>query len=296
MVITELRKVQNRVSTTGSKAQVRWIIVSDLDGTLLDHYTYSFDSAQSALAQLQALNIPLVLNTSKTLRECREIASELKTLSPIIVENGGGIFVPKLAEEGVFWSSKPQRLEESEWIPLGVNRTNVLKAIRELKEKRNLKFTSFSEMSQEKLQEVTGLSASAATAAKSREFSEPLIWQDTPEQLAWFRQKLKTKNLHVVKGGRFHLVSGMHNKGTCLEWIRNHFNPDMHHRIKIVALGDGKNDLPMLEAADISICIRSPINPPLKSENKMIVTTTRVGVDGWNDSILGTLEQMHINR
>jgi predicted mannosyl-3-phosphoglycerate phosphatase (HAD superfamily) len=47
----------------------RWIVVSDLDGSLLDHYSYSSEDAKPALDLLRQLDLPLILNTSKTLRE-----------------------------------------------------------------------------------------------------------------------------------------------------------------------------------------------------------------------------------
>lgn len=42
------------------------ILFSDLDGTLLDHDTYDWSPAQPALKQLAALEVPLVLTSSKT--------------------------------------------------------------------------------------------------------------------------------------------------------------------------------------------------------------------------------------
>ena len=36
-----------------------------------------------------------------------------------------------------------------------------------------------------------------------------------------------------------------------------------HESIHVLALGDGPNDLSMLDAADRAICVRSPAHPPL---------------------------------
>ncbi|MGA0327631.1 MAG: hypothetical protein ACO3OK_11595, partial [Limisphaerales bacterium] len=48
----------------GDNAQ-RWVVVTDLDGSLLDHHTYSFEAALPALSVLKEEGIPLILNTSK---------------------------------------------------------------------------------------------------------------------------------------------------------------------------------------------------------------------------------------
>ncbi len=45
------------------------IVFSDLDGTLLDHHTYSFQEATEALDALRKRAIPLILCTSKTRSE-----------------------------------------------------------------------------------------------------------------------------------------------------------------------------------------------------------------------------------
>ena len=42
------------------------VIYTDLDGTLLDHHTYSFDAARSTIAALSERGIPVIPCTSKT--------------------------------------------------------------------------------------------------------------------------------------------------------------------------------------------------------------------------------------
>ena len=72
----------------------RVVVITDLDGTLLDHDTYSFEPARPALARLKRDNIPLVLNSSKTAAEIIELRKMLGNHDPFVVENGTGIFVP----------------------------------------------------------------------------------------------------------------------------------------------------------------------------------------------------------
>jgi HAD superfamily hydrolase (TIGR01484 family) len=72
----------------------RFLIFTDLDGTLLDHDTYSFDRALPALRLLDKENIPLVINTSKSRGEIERYRSLLGNTHPFVSENGGGIFIP----------------------------------------------------------------------------------------------------------------------------------------------------------------------------------------------------------
>ena len=56
----------------------RLVIFSDLDGTLLDHQTYSPAPARPALEALRARAIPLVLCTSKTRAEVERHRQDLE--------------------------------------------------------------------------------------------------------------------------------------------------------------------------------------------------------------------------
>jgi len=75
-------------------SSLRTLVFSDLDGTLLDHFTYQSRPADKTLAQLKCANIPVILNTSKTLAELAIIHRELKLDTPFIIENGAAIYIP----------------------------------------------------------------------------------------------------------------------------------------------------------------------------------------------------------
>ena len=71
-----------------------FVIFSDLDGTLLDHNTYSFDAAKQALESIEDKEIPLILCTSKTRGEIEYYRELINNKHPFISENGGGIYIP----------------------------------------------------------------------------------------------------------------------------------------------------------------------------------------------------------
>ena len=47
----------------------QWLVITDLDGTLLNHHNYEVDAAKSVIALLKGNGIPIVFNTSKTTAE-----------------------------------------------------------------------------------------------------------------------------------------------------------------------------------------------------------------------------------
>ena len=74
---------------------MKFVIFTDLDGTLLDPETYSFQKALPALKLIKKSEIPLVFSTSKTRAETEFYRKKLENKHPFIVENGGAIFIPR---------------------------------------------------------------------------------------------------------------------------------------------------------------------------------------------------------
>ena len=68
-----------------------WWIVTDIDGTLMDH-NYDMTPALATIRMLQELSIPIIPCTSKTASEVRDIRSKIKLKDPFIVENGGAVY------------------------------------------------------------------------------------------------------------------------------------------------------------------------------------------------------------
>lgn len=74
------------------------LIVSDLDGSLLDHHDYNWNAARQWLARLKQFRIPVIICSSKTAAEIVPLQEQLGIAgSPFIAEkrcpyrdDGGG--------------------------------------------------------------------------------------------------------------------------------------------------------------------------------------------------------------
>ena len=254
------------------------IVVTDLDATLLDHHNYSFAAAMPALDRLQVLNIPLILNSSKTAAEMLEIRQELKTEAPFIVENGAAVILPD--SEG---------LQENS---LGMNRAEILTIIHSLREKYAFCFSGFADMTVAELVEHTGLSETAAKLAMQRQFTEPLVWQDTEEQRQLFTKKIKAAGLSVVKGGRFLHVSSISDKGKALLFLQDYYQKQKGRVPKIIALGDSENDLAMLTVSDFPVLVKSPVRDFPEFSHQNLRKTSLYGPEGWNQAVLEILTEL----
>jgi predicted mannosyl-3-phosphoglycerate phosphatase (HAD superfamily) len=94
------------------KAAPMLLVFSDMDGSLLDHHSYSFAAALPMITALEQLDIPLILASSKTRAEILDLRTALGNRHPFIVENGAAIVIPKQAfpvqpvdtkEQGEYW-------------------------------------------------------------------------------------------------------------------------------------------------------------------------------------------------
>jgi len=273
----------------------QYLISTDLDGTLLDHHTYSWQAAKEALNRCHELNVPVIINTSKAQSEVTEILTELGFQAPFIVENGSAMLIPlSFASDIEKIVSLDQRsMIDGEYllVRFGVNRQTILTFIQQIRDQYNWQFEGFSDWSVEQIAEHTGLSLKNAAQASQKYYSEPFIWNDTQDNLDQFKLKVEQAGLKCMKGGRFFHIQGQTNKARPLQWLlanqKTIFeNQDSNSRIKLICLGDNHNDVDMLNIADYPVCVRSPIAdyPSLITTNN-IIKTRAYGPEGWAEAM-----------
>lgn len=256
------------------------LVFTDLDGTLMEHESYSIEPAREALAALAELGVSPIINSSKTASEIRAIQKRLELDAPFICENGAALHNYSKPSE-----KKVDRI-------FGVERQSWFPAIQALREQMEFKFEGFSDWSADELSNRTGLSVSEAKLANERQYSEPIMWRDTTKAFSQFTNALHTLNLHLIEGGRFFSIQGDHDKATGMKWMRG---LDSSTRTLTVALGDSPNDIAMLEAADIAVVIKSPKSDQISLENpKQVIRTNRPGPAGWQDAVLTILQDIDV--
>lgn len=261
------------------------LVFSDLDGTLLDHNTYQVNTASHTLERLAYTDIPVILNTSKTVAEVEVIQQQLKLSTPFIIENGAAVYIPI----GTF-AQQPKNTTTNQgyWIKsFCSSRTHWL----DLLSKHTSEFTSFyqgfSSLSASEVSRLTGLTREEAIRAKQRHYGEPINWLGNDNSKRVFIERLIDNGINVVQGGRFIHIGGYCDKGQAMIWLAEQYRANSNKdSTAVIALGDGENDTAMLEAADFAVQIRSPIHPfPKLSRQHKVIQTVHYGPDGWSEAI-----------
>ena len=221
----------------------RWV-VTDLDGTLLDH-NYSWEPARSTLASLKQQGVLIIPCTSKTAEEVRAFRQDAGLSDPFIVENGGAIY--------------GNNADGSEWVvPLGAAHSILRPQLDHLSQALGHELVALEDLSEERGEALTGLRGEALASAQRRQWSVPFL--TAPEALREpLRQLAAQHELLIVQGNRMsHLLSGGSHKGRAVEVLKQHLQqPD----VAVLGLGDSPNDLPLLEAVDQAVVVPGPQGP-----------------------------------
>ena len=184
----------------GNLPNTNIVIFTDLDGTLLDHDTYSCEVVMPLVASLSKAGIAIVFCSSKTLAEQEVYRKKLGIASPFIVEDGGAIFISK----GYFpFSHKYHRVTGGyQVIELGISYREIRRILREIREKNNLAIYGFGDMDAAQIAELTGLDMAQARLAKKREYevdSTALAGAVTRARQPGFSSGYLTKNWAGLK-------------------------------------------------------------------------------------------------
>ena len=265
------------------------MIISDLDGCLLDHDTYSFKLANEALLRIKELAVPLIICSSKTRGEIELYRNRLGIYDPFIAENGGAIYIPKKDHNLTYRADEEDDIHAV--ITLGTLHSELKEAFINVKKDLNVKMKCLSDFSISEVMKATLLTRKEAMLAKERSFTEPFILSDdelTREEM--IMNEFANRGYQVVRGGRFYHLMGNTDKGAAAKKLIGIYLESSGEKMHTLGVGDSENDLSMFEVVDLPVLIRKPdglwIDLP---GTKNYTRTRRIGPEGWNEAVLDFL-------
>lgn len=271
----------------------RYIIFTDLDGTLLDYHTYSYQAALPVLNFIKQREIPLILVSSKTRRELIHYQNELElTGLPFVVENGSAIYT--LADYFISLGGSDVSGDYNRY-KLGKTYNEIEQILIKISGEYNYTIRGFHNSTKEEIGKITSLSDNELQMAMNREFSIPLFYDPAAENI--LKEEINKYNLHILYGGRFMHLLGKVDKGKAVEMIMQGYRKRLdQNELYSIALGDSLNDFAMLKAVNYPILVKKHDGSYERRQTiENIAYSPGIGPTGWNLSLLSLLKTGGIN-
>ena len=171
----------------------RYLIFTDLDGTLLNHDNYSFGNNKKLISTIINNKNEIIFNTSKTFSECKKLLKELKLSNmPFSTENGAVLYFPKIRFNKIknsssfekYWKVRIAKLSSKVWHQF-------------LKQKqKKYNFLIAQDLSPNILKRYTNLNNT--NMMLDREASQIILWDDNLTNLKYSKKSLNLKKMEFL--------------------------------------------------------------------------------------------------
>ncbi len=232
-----------------SQNQRRVVLVTDIDGTLLAHDTFDPGPAVEAVAALQRAGIPVVLCSAKTRAEQEALRARFDLDDPYIVENGAGVIFP------VDFPGSSAGDGEQELVTFGLTYREVREGLEQAAGAARVSVKGFGALSIEEVAQLTGLTLSQATKARTREFTETFVLEDpTPDRELRLAHHLEEVGMRMLHGARYWTALGQHDKAQAVRYVISRYRE--LGTITSCGVGDSVGDTGMLQEVDVPMLVQ----------------------------------------
>ncbi len=256
---------------------MRYIFFTDLDGTLLDHHSYSAEKSMQGIRLLAGNNIPLIAVSSKTFDEMLPIIKKLElTHSPFAFENGAGLAFPDGTGGYNITAAGPGYDALASYLP-------------EIEKKTGRQLKAIKSLTDSEVSELTGLDKDSAPLAKKRMSTVPFIADETgtltDEEIILINDSFRERGFYLTKGGRFnHILPSASGKGVAIKKIIEFYSNTFNDEIIAAAAGDSVNDIPMLEIAGFPYIVKRQGGSFISLKNAQV--TDGEGPAGFTEAVV----------
>jgi mannosyl-3-phosphoglycerate phosphatase family protein len=269
------------------------LVVSGIDGGILDALTRDYDPARPAIAALARLGVPLVLCSGRTRAEVAFVSRIFGLAAPFIAENGSLLLVP----DGHLSGGVPGGEREGDWhvLRLGPPRETLRRSLEEVAAAAGVRLRLLSDLTGGERLRRGGLASLLGEAAAGREHTEPFLVEGEEEAAALARAA-ETRGLRLARGQSFWHLCGGADKGLAVRTLLALYERE-GRTPEAIGLGSWPVDLPMLRAVDRPIVVPGPggrVDPALAEGLPGAERAWQSGPRGWNDAVLSALAQRRL--
>lgn len=240
------------------------LIATDIDGTLFDNnHNFDKEKLNSLIEKLHRRNIKFVVASGNTYNHLERLFKEVTGIDAIMVENGGQLVIADTTVyERVFSNQEAQKLIEILIKNSSINNIYVSgKKATYTTDKSNLEGNFY----YDNLKYIANYVDIQDEIFKINILLNNEMLDETVNDL----NKINSKMLYAAVSGHgsIDIVPQNTNKGIALKELASHFNISTE---QMMAFGDNKNDLEMIQVAGLGIAMRNAV--PLIKEKANAIT------------------------
>jgi mannosyl-3-phosphoglycerate phosphatase family protein len=271
---------------------IKKVVFTDIDGTLTDIKTGELGDVKDLIRRLKNRNIPVILCSAKTRAEQIKIRRELGLTEPFIVENGGGIVIPKDYFGSLSDMPNHKEVKEYDIIELGKPAREIRLKLLNIRNQFRFKFIGVADLSIESLCHLTDMPPASARRMAQREYGETILQIDRRQQRR-FAKVAEQSGLKTIYGGRFFDVTIGNDKGKAVGIMINLYKKKYYKdNVKFFGVGDSQNDSTMLRLMDVPMLVQGPEGTWSNLNVKNIIKIPAIGPNGWKfayNKVMGRL-------
>ena len=150
------------------------IIYTDLDGSLLELETYDHITTVGTVKKLSETGTPVIFCSSKTFAEQRYFQELFDLHTPMIIENGAGVVIPRKFHP--YFEDLPHRIIDDFLLFSFTEGYNfILENLDRIRKELDLQLLGYHDLQKAEISDLTGISADDLDRTTNRLFSETLL-------------------------------------------------------------------------------------------------------------------------
>lgn len=224
----------------------------DIDGTLLDSSGRLTEANRKAIQAAAGKGLIFTLSTGRPVQGVQSLIDALQLDSPVITYNGAMVITGKSRE--ILYEQKLSAEDAKNVIELGIQRGCMVAVwadnklyVDEINEKA-IQYSTIAGIAPQKIVDIEALVRNGVTK---------VLWNDEPPVVEKYQDEIGpylsgNVNYHTSRPMFLEFVDKKASKALAMEKIGEHFGI---RREEMIAVGDGFNDLSMIEYAGLGVAM-----------------------------------------